>query len=62
MTEAVSVLDSLVQEGLSDMVTFFFFGLFAFFRATPAAYGGSQARGPIGGVATGLCQSHSNLG
>ena len=25
---------------------FFFFGLF---RAEPAAYGGSQARGPIGG-------------
>ena len=26
----------------------------------PAAYGGSQARGPIGAVATGLRQSHSN--
>ena len=24
------------------------------------AYGGSQARGPIGTVAAGLCQSHSN--
>ena len=24
------------------------------------AYGGSQARGQIGTVATGLCQSHSN--
>ena len=30
--------------------------------ATPAAYGGSQARGPIGAVATGLHQSHSNVG
>ena len=30
---------------------FFFFGLFAISRATPAAYGGSQARGPIGAVA-----------
>jgi len=28
--------------------------------ATPAAYGGSQARGLIGAVAAGLCQSHSN--
>ena len=30
--------------------------------AAPAAYGGSQARGPIGAVATGLRQSHSNSG
>ena len=30
--------------------------------APPAAYGGSQARGPIGAVATGLRQSHSNAG
>ena len=30
--------------------------------AAPAAYGGSQARGPIGAVATGLHQSHSNAG
>ena len=41
---------------------FFFFGLFAFARATPAAYGGSQARGPNRAVATGLRQSHSNEG
>jgi len=41
---------------------FFFFGLFAFSRAAPAAYGGSQARGPIGAVATGLRQTHSNEG
>jgi len=32
----------------------FFFGLFAFSRAVPTAYGGSQARGPIGAAATGL--------
>ena len=38
---------------------FFFFGLF---RATPMAYGGSQARGPIRAVAAGLRQSHSNGG
>ena len=28
--------------------------------ATPAAYGGSQARGPIRAIAAGLHQSHSN--
>ena len=41
---------------------FIYFCLFAFSRAAPAAYGGSQARGQIGAVATGLCQSHSNAG
>ena len=39
---------------------FFFFCLFAISWAAPAAYGGSQARGPIGAVATSLCQRHSN--
>jgi len=34
----------------------------SFFRATPAAYGGSQARGLIGAAATGLHHSHSNAG
>ena len=33
-----------------------------FFRAAPTAYGGSQARGPIGAVASGLHHSHSNVG
>ena len=41
---------------------FFFFCLFAFSRAAPEAYEGSQARGRIGAVATGLRQSHSNSG
>ena len=41
---------------------FFFFCLFAFSRAAPAAYGGSQARGLIGAVATGLRQSQGNAG
>ena len=35
---------------------------FAISWAAPAAYGGSQARGWIGAVATGLRQSHSNAG
>ena len=30
--------------------------------AIPLAYGGSQARDPIGTVAVGLCQSHTNSG
>ena len=40
----------------------FFFCLFAFPRAVPAAYGGSQARGRIGAVANSLHHSHSNAG
>ena len=39
-----------------DRINFFFL----LFRAKLAAYGGSQARGPIGAVATGLCYSHSH--
>jgi len=35
---------------------------FCLFRATPTAYGGSQARGPIRAVAAGLRHSHSNVG
>ena len=34
----------------------------AIFWAAPVAYGGSQARGQIGAVATGLRQSNSNAG
>ena len=39
---------------------FFCFVFFVFSRPTPAVYGGSQARGPIGAIAAGLRQSHSN--
>ena len=43
--------------------SFLFFRSFCMFsRATPAAYGGSQARGRIGAVAASLRQSHSNAG
>ena len=41
---------------------FFFFCLFTISWAIPTAYGGSQARGRIGAVATSLGQSHSNAG
>ena len=37
----------------------FFFG---YFKAALAACGSSQARGGIGAMATGLCQSHRNAG
>ena len=43
----------------TEVIFFFSFGLF---RATPVAYGGSQARGPIGAVVPGLHHSHSNSG
>ena len=38
------------------------FCLFAISWAAPAAHGGSQARGLIGAVATGLRQSHGKVG
>ena len=38
----------------------FFFFAFLLFRATPMAYGGSQARDLIGATAAGLYHSHSN--
>ena len=34
--------------------------LFFVFWASPEAYGGSQARGPNGAPAAGLCHSYSN--
>ena len=37
------------------------FLFFAFFRAAPAAYGGSQARGLMGDIAANLRHSHSNI-
>ena len=45
---------------LSFLWGFFFFFFVLFFRATPATYGGSQARDLIRAVDASLCQSHSN--
>ena len=45
----------------SKLLSSFFF-VFCLFKAAPAAYGVSQARGPIGATAAGLCHSHSNAG
>ena len=48
---------------MRDHFIFLFFGpFFAISWATPAGYGGSQARGQIRAVAAGLCQSYSNVG
>ena len=60
----------VINGALSWNFPFFFFFFFFFVVvvvvaiswAAPAAYGGSQARGQIGAVATGLRQSHSNAG
>jgi len=41
-------------------IIFFFFLSFCLFRASPEAYGGSQARGLMGATAAGLRHSHSN--
>ena len=40
----------------------FCFFVFCYFRALPAAYGVSQARGPIRTTAASLHHSHSNMG
>ena len=44
------------------IIYLFVFIYFFSFRATPTAYGGSQARRQIGGTAAGLYRSHSNAG
>jgi len=49
-----------IRKAVFFLSFFFFFCLFS--RATPTAYGGSQARGLIGAVATSLHHSHSNAG
>ena len=61
---SVTILGGLIGSGifLFFFFFFFFFGLFAISRTAPAACGGSQARGRIRAVATGLHQSHSNTG
>uniref|UniRef100_A0A5G2Q932 HECT-type E3 ubiquitin transferase n=1 Tax=Sus scrofa TaxID=9823 RepID=A0A5G2Q932_PIG len=65
-TLSLLVADSWECHRRSCSPTCFFFFLFppSFcpFRAAPAAYGGSQARGRIGAVAAGLRQSHSHAG
>ena len=59
MGKEESVLETLLPVRPCN---FFFVFFFAISWAAPTAYGGSQARGLIGAVATGLRQSHSNAG
>ena len=52
------------KPGVSPKAALFFLSFFPFFvfcpfRATPAAYGGSQARGLIRAVAAGVHHSHA---
>ena len=47
---------------LEIYIVFLLSFFFVFSRFAPMAYGGSQARDPIGAVAASLHHSHSNLG
>jgi len=50
---------------LADLQILLFIYLFIYFfvfKATPVAYGGSQARGLIGATAASLCHRHSHAG
>ena len=57
----VSEAPDSVYSSVNCLVLFFFF-FFHFFRATPMAFGNSDARGWTGATAAGLCHSHSNMG
>ena len=48
----------------SFIYSYLSFPFFSFlsFRAAPAAYGGSQARGRMGAAASSLCHTHGNAG
>ena len=54
----LAIVDSAAMNIGITPFYFLIFGLF--FRATPTAYGGLQARGQSGAVAAGLLHSHSN--
>ena len=58
----VDQLESQVDKGVDHPTCVFFLVFLPFLWAAPAAHGGSQARGLIRAVATGLHQSHSNSG
>ena len=48
------------KDSKAFLLFFFFFWYFVFLRAAATVYEGSQARGLMGAVVTGLHQSHSN--
>ena len=61
----MNLLELCAKFGMNAHVHYFSFFPFFFlllFRATFMAYGGSQARGPIGAIAAGLHHSHNNMG
>ena len=59
-THLRSLLEKVTSQ-LGDLwILLLFFFFFCYFRASPMAYGGSQARGQIRAVAAGLRHSHSN--
>ena len=60
-----TVLTVLQLVSLTQQHTFiylFIFSFLSFLGPLPVAYGGSQARGPIGAAATGLGPSHIHSG
>ena len=57
---SLSALAPLQEASPSHSLLLFYF--FGFSKATPTACGGSQARGQVGAVATGLHHSHSHAG
>ena len=61
-TLELSVEISLGPRSGAPQEILFYFIIFFFSRAAPAAHGGSQARGRIGATATGLHHSQSNSG
>ena len=61
LTNIIIYRHQIVQSSFnmeSQMYTFYLFILL--FRAVPAAFGGSQAKGPTRATDAGLCQSHGN--
>ena len=60
--QANSLSSNVVADVSFFFLLLFFFFVFLSFTATPAAYGGSQARGRIEAVAIGLCHRQRNVG
>ena len=42
------------NNSITSLMSWVLFFIYLFFRAAPVAYGGSQARGPIGAIAASL--------
>ena len=53
------LLDFIFTSFISEKLYVVFLLFWVFFRAAPMAYGGSQARGPVGDVAPSLHYRHS---